>query len=159
MNHHMLVPVSGIQHDVGPTWFTLMMNRIREGLRLKAQPTVLLVGGAGLSDHSIEEVSGVELDSGLIGRDRHDDARGRIGEPRHLSECPDLAVQAEVMVETTRIITVRGKGLEVRSDRLAVAEVQGGRIHGGDFSGRNQRGVDRGVSVGVDEQRLIKNRS
>ena len=72
-----MVGNTGLDHGAGPL---RMIHRIRVELGLQGYTTPVGVDGAVFAGDAVEEISGVEVDTGAIGGDGHGAAGFRIGE-------------------------------------------------------------------------------
>ncbi len=83
-----------------------MIRRIREVLRLQAQRLATLINFPVFSgDASVQEVSGIELDSRLVGDDLHHAAAGwLINFCRIAPTCPRAAIEHPVVVVTVALL-------------------------------------------------------
>ena len=163
MQHRVAVGLARAQDDIRPAVLhlpilTLLVDRVGERLRLKAERAVLLVDGSVLAGDAVEEVARVELDARLVRPDFHDAARLRLHQDRREPE-PVLIgtlVEHEVVVVAAGIVLGGGHRREVLADRLHHGEVERRSRHRRDLARGDERRVDRRVALRGEHQQVAE---
>ena len=133
-----------------------MIWRIREVLGLKAQSTTVRIRNAALPfDRAIQKISGIKLNSGLIGQDlQHAPTAGLIdfGRLRKLA----AAVQHPVVIVAVALFQLIVVVVNSCAHSGRFAEIKRSSGDGCQLSGGNQFVVNRGVAAGVDLHLVLK---
>ena len=140
-----------IARRLGPT----MVWGIGIELGLEAYGAAAGVGGAVFADDAVEEVAGIYLHAGGRGAHLHGDGGQRALEPGAGALQRAVGVEDEVVVVAAAYEQLRVVGLDVASDGLGGAEVEGGALDGEEAAERDGDLVDGGVAVGVDLQEVV----
>jgi hypothetical protein len=111
------------------------------------------VDGALAAGRAVEEVAGVELHRALIGRQGHDAARARVGQPRDGAELVGLAVDQKGVVEARRVAAGL---LQQRADPPRRREVERRPRHRAGLGG-GRRHARRAVA-GEERELVVRDR-
>src|SRR5262245_43223995 len=130
-----------------------MIRRIGKVLRLQTKGGELLIRAPDAFNRAVKTEAHVELNAGFAGPDLHGAAGSRVRNRADLAKLAGRAVQNEVVVVTAGAGNLRVAG----ADRGRLAEIEGRAGYRLQLAGRNQRGIDRGVAIGVELQDFAKN--
>lgn len=129
-----------------------VVDGVGEMLGLQAEAAAVRVGLPGFAgEGAVEEIAAVELQAGF-GREHLEHAAGvRFVQARGQHRLGAAAGrQREVVVVAEAELQLRVVGRDALADRMRRGEVKGRAAHGGDFAGRDQAAIHRGVGVGID---------
>ena len=120
-----------------------LVERIGEILGLEADTAAMAVADIVLTDFALQEVTGVELHTGAIGKDSHCSAgKGVCQNGAGVDGRIEIVVVA--LLESQGIIAF----VNISADGLCSAEIHGGAVYRAVFSGGDGLGIGNGEETG-----------
>lgn len=137
-------------------WELRLIRRIGEVLRLQAESVAMLVRVTVAADRAIEEVAGIELHSGLRGRNFQDASGRGFVNARGQDQARTFAVDHEIVVVSMGKLELFVVVIDAGADLLWFGEIERRSLYRFKFSRRNQMFVHRCKAVGIDHDLVIE---
>lgn len=148
-----VVGLAGTEKSGGPFGF---IGRVRILLGLEADGGTLLIGNALLAgDRAVQEVTGIDLDAGLVGIDHHGDAGLFAGEQSGQFGDISLGVQHPIVVVAVAVLDLFMLGVDIGEDIGRRSEVERGILDRSDLARGHISAVHRRIAVGVDAEDVL----
>src|SRR5215469_10685330 len=126
-------------------------------LGLEAKCIAFLVNlPVGSCNGSVEKISGIELNAGLVGQHfEHSAGRGLVSFGGHY-DFFSVAFEYPILIVAARQLELLVIGIDTRSDGGRLEEIKGSAGYRSKFAGWNQVLIYRSVAVGIDLHRVAQ---